>query len=76
MSVNGRQLSKKERKRYCAKCYIYTVMILLNSLWIYALARNWAYYGYELTTNTLWIFVATLATAALLDAKLVGKKYF
>ena len=51
-------------------------MILLNSLWIYALARNWAYYGYELTTNTLWIFVATLATAAILDAKLVGKKYF
>ena len=76
MTRNGRELSKKERKRYCAVLYIYTVMILQNALWVAALAMNWGYYRYELTKNTLWCMVVILIMAALLDSRLIGKKYF
>ena len=76
MSVNGRKLSKKERKRYCAKQYIYSVMIVQNGLWITALALNWDYYTYEIDENTMWGLVAVVGLAALLDSRLIGKKYF
>ena len=39
MTVNGRKLTKKERKHCCARFYIYIILILSNILWISCLIR-------------------------------------
>ena len=44
LTVNGHELSKKERKRYCAKAYIYTAVIISNALWAATFSVNFDYY--------------------------------
>ena len=37
LTVNGRKLTKKERKHCCARFYIYLILIISNTLWILCL---------------------------------------
>ena len=74
-SVNGRQLSQKERKRCMRKAYIYTVMVAGNVLWIVSWFVANDYIASAFDPEFIWPVVAVFGIMDVFFIKTKNMKY-